>query len=51
MYIYFILHLHAIYTFDFCYFTIKKSKPGTNSKKPNVICFFVLPNANMPHIY
>ena len=39
MYVYFILHLHTKYTFDFCYFITKLPKWGTNSKKPNVIFF------------
>ena len=33
MYIYFILHLDAIYTFDFCYFIYKKTKTGNIFKK------------------
>ena len=49
-YIYFRLHLHTVYTFDFCYVITKWPKRGTNSKKHNV-SFFALPNANMQHIY
>ena len=37
MYIYFILHLYIIYTFDFCYFTTIRPKRRKNSKNPNVI--------------
>ena len=40
MCIYLILHLHTICTLDFCYFTTKWPKWGTNSKKPNIFfCF------------
>ena len=47
MHLYFILHLHKIYTFDFCYFITKMTKMGNLLR--NV--FFILPNMNMPYIY
>ena len=40
MCIYFILHLHTVYTFGFCYFILKLPKRGLYVKKSNI--FFLL---------